>query len=145
MVHDDSFRRLLRARDAIHARYAEPLDLRALAREAAVALPLPPPFPRRLRGDAAPVPDAGAARGSAAPAPRRCAGDPRLLRGRVPEPGFVQRALRSQDRHGAHRLPPAHPPLFFWPAAPLHPALLRAGIFAILKKRARRRAATRSP
>ncbi|HZX97280.1 MAG TPA: AraC family transcriptional regulator [Myxococcales bacterium] len=37
MVHDDSFRRLLRARDAIHARYAEPLDLRALAREAALS------------------------------------------------------------------------------------------------------------
>jgi AraC-like DNA-binding protein len=36
-VAEDSFRRLLRARDAIEARYAEPLDLRALAREAALS------------------------------------------------------------------------------------------------------------
>ena len=36
VLHDDSFRRLLRARDAIHARYAQSLRLEDLAREAAL-------------------------------------------------------------------------------------------------------------
>ena len=36
-VHDDSLRRLLRARDAIHARYPESLRLEDLAREAALS------------------------------------------------------------------------------------------------------------
>jgi len=37
VLHDDSFRRLLRARDAIHARYAQSLRLEDLAREAALS------------------------------------------------------------------------------------------------------------
>ena len=36
-IHDDSFRRVLRARDAIHARYAAPLRLDDLAHEAALS------------------------------------------------------------------------------------------------------------
>jgi len=37
VLHDDSFRRLLRARDAIHARYPQALRLQDLAREAALS------------------------------------------------------------------------------------------------------------
>ena len=37
VLHDESFRRLLRARDAIHARYAQSLRLEDLAREAALS------------------------------------------------------------------------------------------------------------
>ena len=37
VLHEDSFARLIRARDAIHARYAEPLSLDHLAREAALS------------------------------------------------------------------------------------------------------------
>jgi len=37
VVHDETFARVLRARDAIHARYAEPLRLGQLAREAALS------------------------------------------------------------------------------------------------------------
>jgi len=37
VLHEDSFARLVRARDAIHARYAEPLSLDHLAREAALS------------------------------------------------------------------------------------------------------------
>jgi AraC-like DNA-binding protein len=37
VLRDDSFRRLLRARDAIHARYAQSLRLEDLAREAALS------------------------------------------------------------------------------------------------------------
>jgi len=36
-IQDDSFRRVLRARDAIHARYAAPLRLDDLAHEAALS------------------------------------------------------------------------------------------------------------
>jgi len=37
VLHDETFTRVLRARDAIHARYAEPLRLDQLAREAALS------------------------------------------------------------------------------------------------------------
>jgi len=37
VLHDETFARVLRARDAIHARYAEPLRLDQLAREAALS------------------------------------------------------------------------------------------------------------
>ena len=37
VLHDETFARVLRARDAIHARYAEPLRLGQLAREAALS------------------------------------------------------------------------------------------------------------
>jgi len=37
VLHEDTFTRVLRARDAIHARYAEPLRLGQLAREAALS------------------------------------------------------------------------------------------------------------
>src|SRR2546423_15120344 len=37
VLHEESFARLVRARDAIHARYAEPLALDHLAREAALS------------------------------------------------------------------------------------------------------------
>ena len=37
VLHDETFARVLRARDAIHARYAEPLRLDELAREAALS------------------------------------------------------------------------------------------------------------
>jgi len=37
MLHQDTVIRLLRARDAIHARYPEPLSLAQLAREAALS------------------------------------------------------------------------------------------------------------
>jgi len=37
VLHDDSFRRVVRARDAIHARYGEALRLDDLAREAALS------------------------------------------------------------------------------------------------------------
>jgi AraC-like DNA-binding protein len=37
LLCDHRFRRVLRAREAIHARYAEPLDVPALAREAALS------------------------------------------------------------------------------------------------------------
>ena len=37
VLHDESFRRLLRARDAIHARYAQSLRLEDLAREATLS------------------------------------------------------------------------------------------------------------
>jgi AraC-like DNA-binding protein len=37
VLHDESFVRLVRARDAIHSRYGEPLSLDQLAREAALS------------------------------------------------------------------------------------------------------------
>ena len=37
VLHDETFTRVLRARDAIHARFAEPLRLDQLAREAALS------------------------------------------------------------------------------------------------------------
>ncbi len=37
VLHDETFARVLRARDAIHARFAEPLRLDQLAREAALS------------------------------------------------------------------------------------------------------------
>jgi AraC-like DNA-binding protein len=37
MLHEERFARLVRARDAIHARYAEPLSLDDLARQAALS------------------------------------------------------------------------------------------------------------
>jgi AraC-like DNA-binding protein len=37
VVHEETFARVLRARDAIHTRYAEPLRLDQLAREAALS------------------------------------------------------------------------------------------------------------
>ena len=37
LLHEESFLRLVRARDAIHARYAQPLSLERLAREAALS------------------------------------------------------------------------------------------------------------
>src|SRR4051812_2618696 len=124
-----------------------PLLRAALARGAgsgggALALPLPAPLPRRLRADAAPIPDAGAARGGEAPPARRRAGHRRLLRGRFPEPRLLQRALRPPGGRAPERVPPPHPRLAVWPAAAVHPELLRRGIFAILKKRAPRGAAT---
>ena len=47
VLHDETFRRLLRARDAIHARFGEPLELAGLAREASLS---PFHFLRLFRG-----------------------------------------------------------------------------------------------
>src|SRR6185436_6212172 len=59
-----------------------------------------------------------------------------------PEPRLLQRALRPPGGRAAERVPPPHPRLAVRAAAALHPELLRPGVFAILKKRAPRGAAT---
>src|SRR4051812_7502473 len=110
---------------------------RARPRGRPLAVPLSPPLSRRIRNHAPPVPDARAARGGQASPARRRARDRGLLRGGLPEPGLVQRAVRPQDRRAPERVQAPRPPLPLRPAAALRAALLRRRIFAILKKRER--------
>ena len=107
MAHVPSVRHLLRAKDPIDARYREPLDVPALAQAAAaLAGPLQPRVPPRVRRDAAPVPaDAPARARRGAAAQHRSLGGRDLPRRRAAQRRLVHDELRPRLRHVADRLP----------------------------------------
>ena len=100
-------RHLLRAKDLMDARYFEPLDV-AAGREgrAALAGPLQPRVPPRVRRDAAPVPaDAPPGARCGAAAPNRSLGGRDLPDGRPAQRRVVHDQLRAALRHVPDPLP----------------------------------------
>ena len=96
----------------IDSRYAEPLDVTALARVAhALARPLQPRVPAGVRRDAPPVPaDPTAGAGGGAAALDRPDGDGDLPRVGLTSVGSFTTSFGRALRHVADRLPGAYPP-----------------------------------